>query len=95
METSTVDPSASAYADELSTWIEQEKAAVELLAAVSNLIYKKSVHLTLFSNPLQDASQIEIGSAYPEWQESRSESSLIDNGVSWDCHEYASSVRRI
>ena len=48
------------YNKELETWIEKEKAAVELINAVGHLLYDNSVELVLFRNHLVDTSVSEV-----------------------------------
>jgi len=48
------------YEKELNDYISQEKAAVELIRSVSNLMYNKSVELVFFRNPLLDSNISEV-----------------------------------
>ncbi|MCB0481473.1 MAG: glyceraldehyde-3-phosphate dehydrogenase [Flavobacteriales bacterium] len=48
------------YNDELKNWVEKEKAAVELIAAVGGLMSEKQVELVLFRNHLLDTNMSEI-----------------------------------
>ncbi len=48
------------YNKELETWISKEMAAVDLITAVGNLLYHKSVELVLFRNHLLDTSVSEV-----------------------------------
>ncbi len=50
----------STYESELGSWIEQEKAAIELIKAVGALWFEKSVELIIFRNQLIDRSSSEI-----------------------------------
>ena len=58
----TIDPlvKESTYESELGTWIEQEKAAIELIKVVGALWFEKSVELIIFRNQLIDRSSSEI-----------------------------------
>jgi glyceraldehyde 3-phosphate dehydrogenase len=51
---------ASNFESELGSWIEQEKAAIELIKAVGDLWFEKSVELIIFRNQLIDRSSSEI-----------------------------------
>src|ERR1035437_512706 len=57
-----IDPlkKKSTYESELGTWIEQEKAAIELIKVVGALWFEKSVELIIFRNQLIDRSSSEI-----------------------------------
>ncbi|MCC6690422.1 MAG: glyceraldehyde-3-phosphate dehydrogenase [Bacteroidia bacterium] len=48
------------YENELGSWIEQEKAAIELIKAIGDLWFEKSVELIMFRNQLIDRSSSEI-----------------------------------
>lgn len=48
------------YESELGSWIEQEKAAIDLIKAVGDLWFEKSVELIIFRNQLIDRSSSEI-----------------------------------
>lgn len=48
------------YLENLSDWIEDEKAAIELIGVVGKLWFNKSVELVLFRNQLFDKSSSEI-----------------------------------
>src|SRR5476651_2545979 len=50
----------SSYENELTDWIEQERAAIELIGIVGNLWFEKSVELIIFRNQLVDRSASEI-----------------------------------
>lgn len=60
MSTSTLNGTLKSYDAELKTYIDSEKAAVELQAAIGSLLYNKSVDLVLFRNQLVDKSVSEI-----------------------------------
>lgn len=49
-----------AYNKEMSAWISKEKASIDLIDAISKLIYEKSVELVFFRNTLIDVSTSEI-----------------------------------
>lgn len=48
------------YEKELNDYIGQEKAAVNLISSVGNLMYNKSVELVFFRNPLLEANISEV-----------------------------------
>ena len=48
------------YEKELNDYISQEKAAVNLISSVGNLMYDKSVELVFFRNPLLEANISEV-----------------------------------
>ena len=48
------------YESKLNSWIESEKAAVELINVIGNLWFDKSVELIIFRNQLVDRSASEI-----------------------------------
>jgi glyceraldehyde 3-phosphate dehydrogenase len=52
--------SKNGYENELSDWIKQEKAAIELIGIIGNLWFEKSVELILFHNELTDRSSSEL-----------------------------------
>jgi glyceraldehyde 3-phosphate dehydrogenase len=60
MSTDLLTAGRAVYNKELETWISKEMAAVELVAAVGNLLYHKSVELVLFRNHLVDTSVSEV-----------------------------------
>ena len=61
MSTSALDSAAQAtYESELGDWIEQEKAAIELIHIIGNLWFDKSVELVLFRNQVVDRSASQI-----------------------------------
>jgi glyceraldehyde 3-phosphate dehydrogenase len=49
-----------AYDEQLQHWVGKERKAVDLINAVSKLMYDKQVELVLFRNPLLDTSVSEI-----------------------------------
>lgn len=51
---------SKSYNDELKDWVEKEKAAVELIAAVGRLMSERQVELVLFRNHLLDQNMSEI-----------------------------------
>ena len=48
------------YKQELNAWVEQEKAAVDLISSIGRLLYENAVELVLFRNHLVDTSVSEI-----------------------------------
>ncbi len=60
MEIETMKSGADTYGKEFNEYINQEKAAVDLISSIGHLMYDKSVELVLFRNPLLDASISEI-----------------------------------
>jgi glyceraldehyde 3-phosphate dehydrogenase len=60
METGTMSKPANSFEAELSVWIEQEKAAIELIKFIGQFWYEKSIELVLFRNQLIDRSVSEI-----------------------------------
>ena len=61
MSTGTMNGEAQvSYEAELVDWIEQEKAAIELIHIIGNLWFDKSVELILFRNQLVDRSASQI-----------------------------------
>lgn len=48
------------YNQEFKEWIDQERAAIDLISCIGHLMYSKSVELVLFRNPLLDTSISEI-----------------------------------
>ena len=48
------------YKNELETWINKKKAAVDLISSIGTLLYDKSIELVLFRNRLVDQSLTEI-----------------------------------
>ena len=53
-------PQPKSYENQLSEWIEQEKAAIELIHIIGTLWFDKSVELIIFRNQLVDRSASEI-----------------------------------
>lgn len=60
MSTDLLRAGQATYNKELETYISKEKAAVELINAVGNLLYNNSVELVLFRNHLVDTSVSEV-----------------------------------
>jgi len=60
MDSDTLLKAKSSYENELSDWIEHEKAAIDLISIVGKLWFEKSVELILFRNQLVDRSASEI-----------------------------------
>ncbi len=60
MSTDLLSAGRATYNKELETWINKEMAAVDLISAVGNLLYHKSVELVLFRNHLLDTSVSEV-----------------------------------
>jgi glyceraldehyde 3-phosphate dehydrogenase len=60
METGTMSKPTNSFEAELSVWIEQEKAAIELIKYIGQFWYEKSIELVLFRNQLIDRSVSEI-----------------------------------
>ncbi len=60
MSTDLLSLGRETYNKELETYINKEKAAVELVSAVGHLLYDKAVELVLFRNHLVDTSVSEI-----------------------------------
>jgi glyceraldehyde 3-phosphate dehydrogenase len=58
MSQSTLAPDT--YSNELKVYINQEKAAIELLSNIGRLLFDKSVELVLFRNHLVDISPTEV-----------------------------------
>ena len=48
------------YSNELKVYVNQEKAAVDLLNSVGKLLFDKSIELVLFRNHMVDVSATEI-----------------------------------
>lgn len=53
-------PGADTYGEAFKEYIKQEEAAVDLISSIGHLMYRKSVELVLFRNPLLDKSVSEI-----------------------------------
>lgn len=60
MNTQTPTTAKNNYELELSNWINQEKAAIELLSIIGTLWFDKSVELILFHNELTDRSTSQL-----------------------------------
>ncbi len=60
MSTDLLSSGRATYNKELEVWISKEKAAVNLVAAVGNLLYHKSVELVLFRNHLVNISVSDV-----------------------------------
>src|SRR5688500_13392692 len=61
MSTATLNGKGQAtYESDLCDWIEQEKAAIELIHIIGTLWFDKSVELILFRNQLVDRSASQI-----------------------------------
>jgi glyceraldehyde 3-phosphate dehydrogenase len=55
-----LDMSKQAYEKSLKTWIEDEKAALELITVVGKLWFDKSIELVIFRNQMVDRSASEL-----------------------------------
>lgn len=60
MESETLDVGKASYDNELKDWVEQKRAAIDLMNSVGRLMYEKSVELVLFRNQLLDTNISEI-----------------------------------
>ncbi len=60
MSSDLLSSGIATYNKELEIWISKEKAAVNLVAAVGNLLYHKSVELVLFRNHLVNTSVSDV-----------------------------------
>ncbi|MEO6902968.1 MAG: glyceraldehyde-3-phosphate dehydrogenase [Bacteroidia bacterium] len=60
MKTDTMEKTKGSYEIELNAWIEQEKAAIDLISIIGKLWFEKSVELILFRNQMVDRSASEI-----------------------------------
>lgn len=58
----TIEPMVkkNSYETQLGSWVEQEKAAIELIKVVGDLWFEKAVELMIFRNQLIDRSSSEI-----------------------------------
>ncbi|HQQ93232.1 MAG TPA: glyceraldehyde-3-phosphate dehydrogenase [Bacteroidia bacterium] len=56
----TLEKTNNSYEAQLNDWIQQEKAAIDLISAVGKLWFEKSIELILFRNQLVDRSAGEI-----------------------------------
>ena len=61
---STHDKASKAYEYQLNDWINQEKAALDLIGTIGKLWFEKSIELILFRNQLVDRSASEIMSLH-------------------------------
>ncbi|MFO0320851.1 MAG: glyceraldehyde-3-phosphate dehydrogenase [Bacteroidota bacterium] len=61
---STHDKASKAYEHQLNDWINQEKAALDLIGTIGKLWFEKSIELILFRNQLVDRSASEIMSLH-------------------------------
>lgn len=60
MTTETLDAGRKIYDDELKVWVDQKRAAIDLMNSIGRLMYERSVELVLFRNPLLDTNISEI-----------------------------------
>jgi glyceraldehyde 3-phosphate dehydrogenase len=60
MSSDILEKSGVSYENQLSNWIEQEKAAIDLISAIGKLWFEKSIELVIFRNQLIDRSGSEI-----------------------------------
>ncbi|MFI5219572.1 MAG: glyceraldehyde-3-phosphate dehydrogenase [Bacteroidia bacterium] len=60
MSEALAEPKSKTYENQLSDWIHQEKAAIELIHVTGSLWFDKSVELIIFRNQLVDRSASEI-----------------------------------
>ncbi len=60
METLTTNHTKQTYESQLTDWIKQEKAAIDLIHLIGTLWFDKSVELIVFRNQLVDRSASEI-----------------------------------
>jgi glyceraldehyde 3-phosphate dehydrogenase len=61
METGTIiSKTSNKFEEQLSAWIEQEKAAIELIKYIGQFWFEKSIELVIFRNQLIDRSVSEI-----------------------------------
>ena len=51
---------AAGYEGQLNDWIQQEKAAIDLISAIGKLWFEKSIELVIFRHQLVDRSNSEI-----------------------------------
>ncbi len=56
----TVEKANAEYATQLNDWINQERAAIDLIGTIGKLWFEKSIELILFRNQLVDRSVSEI-----------------------------------
>lgn len=60
MSTETLNVGNQTYDNELKDWVEQKRAAIDLMNAIGRLMYERSVELVLFRNHLLDTNISEI-----------------------------------
>lgn len=60
MSLQTLDKVNAGYQEQLNGWIQQERAAIDLIGAIGKLWFEKSIELVLFRNQLVDRSATEI-----------------------------------
>ncbi|MFL5753609.1 MAG: glyceraldehyde-3-phosphate dehydrogenase, partial [Bacteroidia bacterium] len=60
MSLQTLDKVNAGYQEQLNDWIQQERAAIDLIGAIGKLWFEKSIELVLFRNQLVDRSATEI-----------------------------------
>ncbi|MDP2385525.1 MAG: glyceraldehyde-3-phosphate dehydrogenase [Bacteroidota bacterium] len=60
MSSTTLEKTGISYESQLNNWIEQEKAAIDLISAIGKLWFEKSIELVIFRNQLIDRSGSEI-----------------------------------
>ena len=60
METTEVPLSKEKYVTGLNEWVQNEKAAIELIHIIGTLWYDRSVELIIFRNQLVDRSASQI-----------------------------------
>lgn len=60
MSSNTLEKTGISYESQLNNWIEQEKAAIDLISAIGKLWFEKSIELVIFRNQLIDRSGSEI-----------------------------------
>lgn len=60
MATGTLDIGHTTYDDELKGWVNQKRAAIDLMNSIGRLMYEKSVELVLFRHHLLDTNISEV-----------------------------------
>lgn len=60
MATGTLDVGHTTYDDELKGWVNQKRAAIDLMNSIGRLMYEKSVELVLFRHHLLDTNISEV-----------------------------------
>lgn len=60
MSSNTLEKTGISYESQLNNWIEQEKAAIDLISAIGKLWFERSIELVIFRNQLIDRSGSEI-----------------------------------